>query len=324
MRTTLAALLLALPLAAGAATPSDPLAFVPPGATCVGMVRLADIRTTPWAASLFNEADHVTLDGDGGRFLAEAHLKPAEDLDTIVFAAVAGQDGEHGTGLAILEGRFDAESVTAALLARGATKSGRLLILPEKGERGDGTPGVLAFLDRHLAVAGPQALVEAALAQASARSDFRTGAGLGRHLRRVPSDASAWILVDTSRQPEAQRAAHASERHHGEHGDSGSAQLVQIAGMMKQVPVLAMSATLKRDGMRLAAFGACDDAETRGLLEDSLRGILAAWRLAVQDAKPELVSVLRTFRVEQGKDGVWLSGTVPGAQLESFLAKKGH
>jgi hypothetical protein len=105
---------------------------------------------------------------------------------------------------------------------------------------------------------------------------------------------------------------------------NGSRQVMQIAGVMKQVPYVTMSATLKGDGMKLAAFGACDDAETRGLLEDSLRGLLAAWRLSVQDSKPDLVPVLRTFKVDQSKDGVSLTGSVPGQALEALLAHKGH
>jgi hypothetical protein len=144
---------------------------------------------------------------------------------------------------------------------------------------------------------------------------------MGRYLSRVPSDASAWVIVDLARAPW-------KDKHLNVKGDvdagNGSRQVMQIAGVMKQVPYVTMSATLKGDGMKLAAFGACDDAETRGLLEDSLRGLLAAWRLSVQDSKPDLVPVLRTFKVDQSKDGVSLTGSVPGQALEALLAHKGH
>ena len=321
------ALLLAL-VALPAAAATDPLALVPPDATAVGMLRLADVRTSPWAPRLFSEADRATMDGDAARFLADAHLKPTEDLDTIVFAALPARDGAHGSGVAILEGRFDAASVEAALVARGAVKrsvaGGALLILPENDAHPHGgEPGALAFLDRHLAVAGPQPAVESVLARAAsgARSDFRTGAGLGRQLHRVPTDATGWVLVDLSRQA-ARVKAHEAEAHaHAEAGEEGARQLMQVSSLVKQVPLLAMSATLRPDAMTLTAFGQCDDAETRGDLEDSLRGLLAAWRLSVQDAKPDLLPVIRSFKVTQGKDGVSLSGKVPGAALASFFEK---
>ncbi len=90
---------------------------------------------------------------------------------------------------------------------------------------------------------------------------------------------------------------------------------------MKQVPLLAMSATLKQDALKVTAFGACDDAQTRGDLEDSLRGLLAAWRLSIQDSKPDLLPALRSFKVEQAKDGVSLTGSVKGSALAALFDK---
>ena len=58
---------------------------------------------------------------------------------------------------------------------------------------------------------------------------------------------------------------------------------------MKSVSIVALEATVKSDGVEFAATGLSSDAESRDLLEDALRGVLAMWRLAVQEKSPELV-----------------------------------
>ena len=71
---------------------------------------------------------------------------------------------------------------------------------------------------------------------------------------------------------------------------------------MKSVQFLALQATAKGDALKLNATGLVSDDETAGLMEDALRGVLAAWRLAAQEKSPETVSVLRKFAVTRDKD----------------------
>ena len=44
--------------------------------------------------------------------------------------------------------------------------------------------------------------------------------------------------------------------------------------------------------------------ETRELLEDALKGLLATWRLTVQEKAPELIPMIRRFEVDRDRQGV--------------------
>ena len=46
------------------------------------------------------------------------------------------------------------------------------------------------------------------------------------------------------------------------------------------------------------------------------------WRMAVQEKQPDLVPVLRAFKVTQGADSVTISGTLPGSVIREVAAKK--
>ena len=67
--------------------------------------------------------------------------------------------------------------------------------------------------------------------------------------------------------------------------------------------------------MRLSGAGYSDDAETRELLEDALRGVLAAMRIAAQD-EPDVVSAIRKFKVGTDRNAVTIAGTLDGATIK--------
>ena len=106
------------------------------------------------------------------------------------------------------------------------------------------------------------------------------------------------------------------------HVDSDDGPSQAIVGVMKSVSLLALQAKVHGDAIDVSATGLTDDAENRGLLADSLRGVLAMWRMAVQEKSPELVSVIRQFRVETDSDGVSISGTLPGSFLKTLAAER--
>jgi hypothetical protein len=91
---------------------------------------------------------------------------------------------------------------------------------------------------------------------------------------------------------------------------------------MKSVSFVALEAKVQSDGVEFAATGLSSDAESRDLLEDALRGVLAMWRLGVQEKSPELVSVIRRFRIDNDADGVSIRGVIPSGFLESLAAKR--
>ncbi len=312
----LLALTMALPLNAAN---DDALSLVPPDAAAVGMIRIADLRTSPLFDRVFAETDRISGDADAARFLEEVRLNPKEDVDVVVVAGspkAAGPGG--GSGFAAFEGRFDAAKLAAATESRGGVKKSvaggsYYLLAMRKHGRTTRDSGAVAFLSNRLIVAGNEAAVAAALGRrAAGESSFASGAGLGASFSRVDARSSAWALVDMARMP-AKAGATARTG-----GDAPEA----ILGAMASVSLVAVTATADGDALKLSATGVTADAETRQNLEDAVRGILAMWRMAVQEKQPDLVPVLRAFKVSQGADSVTISGTLPGSVIREVAAKK--
>lgn len=321
--TTLALCAAAPPLSAASRSADALLSLVPADAASVAVVRLNDLRESPLSARLFAGADHMTVDGDAGRFLEEAQLNPKKDVDTVVIAGRPSAGDKGSPTLALFEGRFDPDRLARAAEGRGAvrrsTPAGDYYLLPE-GHHGHGEerPGAVAFASPNLVIAGTESAVARALADRRAGgSGFASGAGLGRELRRVDRGASVWALVDVARYPSvANRSAnmHVSGEINGE-------PAAAILGVMKSVSLVAFQAKASGEALELSATGVTADADTRQLLEDSLRGLMAMWRLAVQEKSPEMVTIIRRFSVSSDGEGVSVRGTLPAAFIRSIAEK---
>ena len=307
--------LLASTLPAAAARPADDaLALVPADAVTAGMLRVSDLRTSPLAARFFDEMDRATVDGDAARFLSEARLHPVDDVDLVVFAAT---NGEKGKALVAFEGRFEPRRLAAAAAARGAearTAAGATyFLLKDDRQTGKRSGGAVAFVSDRLLVAGSEEGVAAALAaRAAGGTGFDRGAGLGAWLDRVNGNASGWLLVDRTKLPEAKGSVTIS-------GNDGAVR--NVIGAMNLVSAFTLEMTVKGDAIRLAGAGNSDDTETRDLLEDALRGILATMRIAAQE-KPDVVSAIRKFKVASDRNAVTISGTLDGATIKALSAAK--
>ena len=303
---------LALP-AAAARPADDALALVPPESVTAGMLRVSDLRTSPLAARLFADFDSAAVDGDAAKFLAEARLHPIDDVDLVVFAA---QPGDKGNALVAFEGRFEPRRLSAAVAARGAearTAPGGAYFLLADEEHPGRKDGAVAFVSNRLIVAGSEdAVVKALAARAAGGSGFTGGAGLGAQLGKVDANASGWLLVDRTKLPDAKGSLTLS-------GNGDPAR--NVIGAMNLVSAFAFQMTVKGDSLRLSGAGYSDDAETRELLEDALRGILAAARIASED-KPEVVSAIRKFKVGSDRDAVTIAGTLDGATIRMLAEKK--
>src|SRR5207253_4542424 len=79
---TCAALALAIP----AFAKSDALSLIPNDAVTVGVVRIADMRSSPLSSALFEQTDKVSSNGDAEVFLREAGLQPTRDIDIVMVA----------------------------------------------------------------------------------------------------------------------------------------------------------------------------------------------------------------------------------------------
>ena len=316
LRLVLAAGLLVLAAADARAVrrSEDPLALVPADAATVAVMKWSELRQTPLGGKVFRELDHISGDDDAARFLEETGLTPREDIDTVIVAMAPRANGSGESAIVIFEGRFDPARISNALLSRKATlqasPAGEYYRLNARGDE----PGAVALVNRGLILCGDEASVAATLARRESGGDggLTSGQGIGRHLSRVDRDASAWALVDVARFPASGRDANP------ERSEPSRA----LFSAMKSVSIVALEATVKSDGVEFAATGLSADAESRDLLEDALRGMLAMWRLAIQDKAPELVSVIRKFRIDNDSEGVSIRGTLPAGFLESLSQKR--
>jgi hypothetical protein len=316
-RQLVALVILALALAPAAFAKNDAMSLIPNDAVSVGVVRLADMRNSPLSASLFAQTAHISNAGDAEKFLSEASLQPTKDVDIVVFATSPRTNlGSDADFLIAADGRFNIDRLSTALVARGAVKkssaNGVYFVIPDKSSD-KGHQGVVAFPDAHLALVGSEAAVIKALAsRAAGGTSFATSSGLGRDMARVDSHATAFVLVDV---PRAQRITGAPKM------AGNSSQSQALGSALKNVSTVAIWATDTGDSLKLSAIGLSSDAETLGLVEDTLRGALSAMRLAVQDKAPEMVSLLRKFTVTRTDSSVSISGSVPAETFKTWVAK---
>jgi hypothetical protein len=300
---------LALPVLAK----SDALTLIPNDAVSVGVVRIADMRSSPLSSMLFQQTDKISANGDAEEFLRDAGLQPTRDIDLVMLATSPRTTlGHDADVLVAAEGRFNVDRLTRALVTRGAEKrsnaNGTYFILPKHDDASD-ERGAVAFADSHLALVGTQAAVLDALAnRAAGGTSFASASGLGRELSRIDPHATAWALVDVAR---AQRLAG------GAHIPTHDMSTQALNSALKSVSTVALSGYQ----LKLGAFGLSNDPETLQLLEDTVRGALAAMRLAVQDKSPELVSTLRRFTVSHTDNSVTISGTVSAEAIRGFTRK---
>jgi len=321
MKKYLLALAAAALIVPAAFAKTDALSLIPGDAVTVGVVRVADLRSSPLSSAFFQQTDKITTDGDAEQFLLDAGLKPSQDIDLVMVATsprtALGKDADV---IIAAEGRFNVDRLTSALVARGAvtktTPGGTYLLLPEKNADGSAKTdknGAVAFPDGHLALIGTEDGVKEALAsRAAGGTTFATTSGLGRDMARIDAKATAWALVDV---PRAQRLAGTGKI--SGHSDQANA----LNSALRTVSTVALWATDGGDAIKLGAFGLSHDPETLQLLEDTLRGALSAMRLAVQDKQPDLVSILRRFNVSRTNDSVTINGSVPAETFKKYAAE---
>ena len=118
---TLAVFAAVAALALPALAADDALNLVPANAVTVGMVKVAEMRTSPLSGMLFQHTDRMSTDGEAEKFLLEAGLSPTKDVDVLVVATTPRTNlGTEAGVLVIAEGRFQPEKLTNALVSRGA------------------------------------------------------------------------------------------------------------------------------------------------------------------------------------------------------------
>ena len=306
--------LFSLPLIAG--VEDRLLSVVPSDAATVGLLRLDDVRRGPLGSRLFDDMNRAGADGELSRFLEEAGLQPREDVDALVFASTPrGLTGKSDFVVAAV-GRFDTVRLAQALTSRGAatrTTAGVTYYLAEENE---GEAPAIWFAARDLTVAGTEPAVLRAISDLQrGGSTFSAASPLAHDLRRVDRLATGWLLVDVQRSARLTSAR-------PEIPENAPFNAAAVAASMKKVSTVAAWAREDESSVYFGAAAVSSDEETRDLLTDVLRGVTAAWRMAAQESKPELVSVIRGFSVEKGNDAVLLSGTIPSDLVRQVTAKQ--
>ncbi|HKR62823.1 MAG TPA: hypothetical protein VJZ00_03740, partial [Thermoanaerobaculia bacterium] len=153
LRTFAALTVLAL-AAIPALAKDDAMSLVPANAVTVGMIKLNELRSSPLSSMLLMHTDKMSADGEAQKFLSDAGLSPVKDIDVLVVAtSPRAALSSQADVVAIAEGRFNAERLTNALVARGAVKKNGYLTLPEDNDN-DGERGAVAFPSASLAIAG--------------------------------------------------------------------------------------------------------------------------------------------------------------------------
>jgi len=286
----------------------DALRIVPGDSVAVGSVNLGALRSSPLSGRIFAETDKMAAAGDAARFLTDAGFDPAKDVDVVTVAVRPRQEETSGDVLVVAEGRFDAQRIIAALVARGAetagTNAGAYYMMPEK-ENLDGKRGAVAFPARGYAVIGSENAVKGALsAVARGGGGFRSTT-LGRQLRRIDPAAQAWVVIDVERLARLENA-------------SGNPNAVGVLSAVKRMSHAGLWTVDTGRALRIGGVALSDDAETRELLEDAIRGALASARLAAQDKDPDLVKILRQSKVTRDREGVSFDVSVPARYLEKM------
>jgi hypothetical protein len=295
-RRFLPALVLALIPAAPLPASPRALSLVPAGATAAGGVRLDRIRESEVRDRLFREADRMAADGEAARFLEEAGLDLRRDVDSVTF----WMSGAPGTprAAAAFEGHFDVARLSAATVGRGAAALTQPPYTYLRLPNGKGEPTAIAYVNSGLVLAGSEPGVRDALRALAAGGSGGTPGALRAGLSRVDERAAAWVVVDGA---QLNRAG----------TEAGAGAPEELARAFRSVSALVFQASLDKDGLAVRSTGLSSDAETRRLLEDLVRGVLAGWRLAADEKDPRLVAALRAFTVAQEPGAVTVSGKLP-------------
>lgn len=314
------AALIALFLSSAAFAKSDPsaslragaLSLVPADAVSVGVVKLSELRTSPLATMLFEHTDSISTNGEADKFLAETGLTPSKDIDLIVVStSPVTRLGKEAEVLVLAEGRFNVERLTTTAINHGAVAKDGYFVLPDDEHH----KGAVAFPDATLVIMGSESAVAEALAtRAKGGSAFSAASILGRDAARIDTNASAWAVVDVTRAARLTGAPGVPRRN----DQAGQA----LATAIRSVSTVALWATDTGDSLKLGAFGLANDTETLELIEDTLRGALAAMRLAVKDKSPDLVTVLRRFDIQRTDDSVRITGSIPAESIRKLMMQK--
>lgn len=288
--------ILAAAAVAAAPTADDLARLTPVDAQVVLGLNAAALRSHPTVQGwLEDHSPPLTGRAAVEELLRETGLDPLRDVEAAVLAAAYRGEGVPPAFLALFGGSFNPPSLAAALTKRGATLVPAPFVLLRTAEAAGEAPFV-AVLDRLLAV-GDEASVRAAVAGTT------LGAAVVRVERaagRLDPRASLWLAVDM---PAAWRQRNVEM----------PATPPSVSGVVQASRAVTRLLAHARLGaaLELDFWARANSVENAELLQDAVRGAIAALRLAAQEHLPELVDVLRGVRITQHQEEVSGQASVP-------------
>ncbi|HEY5906807.1 MAG TPA: hypothetical protein VIZ31_02130 [Vicinamibacteria bacterium] len=239
---------------------------------------------------------------------ARIGLNPERDLDQVL---VAGQDGNTGTGVAMVLGRFDRTKLMRMVEARKdevtwKALSGTNVYLFKEGSR---RAAALAFLDDRTLVIGTQAGVEATVAShTSGAAGLKGNKVLLGLLEQVKPGSAFWMVGDQSLLKNLPNAIPAP------HGGSGSVTLPNLQSLL-------VTGDLE-SAVSVSVTGETTDEAAAKNLADIVRGF-AAFMVMQASQKPELKDLGSAINVSTEGRRVLLSARFPYEMLDALEGQRG-
>jgi len=266
------------------ATRSGMLSLMPAESCAVVYADIADVRSSGFAAELYNWAPRPQIDPDYARFLHDTGFDYERDLDRVAIAFIKHENAT--TVFAIADGRFDRKRIETFIAPSGSrvNRDGHeLFFVPSSsGSR----KVAVTFLRADRIALTDDADLSALLAHTATGEDARQWRE--RFERLAGSPIFAVLRQDAL--TGAALAAHAP----------GGLQSPQLASLLGQLLWVTIAGKPEGDRLRLVAEGEYGDDRTARQLNDVLNGILLLAQAGLNgpDTRRELDPQLRETYLE--------------------------
>ena len=255
--------------ARSSSTRADLLGMMPADANAVLFVDVAGLRSAPFVTQLFAWAPQPEPDEDYAQFLKDTGFHYERDLDHLAIAfEKSGQDSGF---LAVAEGRFDRQKISAV-----ATKSGsvekrgghEIFTIPENGVA---KKILFTFLSNdRIALTDHGDLTQTL----SVRKQGNDGAEWRERFERL-SGSPVFAVIRQDASPGETLSSQAP----------GGFRSPQLSSMLDQLQWITLAGKPESDRLRIVAEGECTSEEITRQLADVLNGVLTLAEVGLNDAK---------------------------------------
>ncbi|HXY26101.1 MAG TPA: hypothetical protein VEI73_15700 [Candidatus Acidoferrum sp.] len=248
---------------------SEMLAMMPADASAVFFVDLAELRTTPFLAQLYAWAPKPQADPEYSQFVKDTGFDYERDLDRVAIALE--KRGESSTFLAIADGKFDQQKISAYALKTGTVSKNASREIFSVPTSGSAKRISFSFL-RKSRVAFTNGLDLASALNTHERNqevvDWRT------QFERLGGSPVFAVI----RQDAAAGSALAAQA-------PGGLQSPQLSALLDQLQWITIAGKPDNDRLRIVAEGECQAEATMRQLADLLNGVLILAEAGLNDAK---------------------------------------